>query len=90
MNSVNFQIVVDPSAAKDLKRLNPSQREVSRHIVLLIDSLSFSPHLGKPLKGNKKGCYSLRYGDYRVIYEIYHQIKTIHIIRIGHRREVYR
>ena len=55
-----------------------------------IDSLIVNPFQGKPLTGNKKGCYSLREGDYRIIYEAYPTQCIVHIIRVGHRREVYR
>jgi len=90
MNCAKFQIVVDPAAAKDLKRLRRSHSEITRRIISLIDSLAASPYRGKLLKGNKKGCFSLRYSDYRIIYEIYLPQRTIHIIRVGHRRNVYR
>jgi len=90
MNFAKFQIVIDSAAAKDLQRLSHSRKDICKHITFCIDSLASSPFRGKPLKGNKKGCYSLRYSDYRIIYEIHFQLKTIHIIRIGHRRNVYR
>ncbi len=88
MNS--FNIVVDPPAAKDLKKLKRTNPSLLLRIVKTIDSLIHNPYRGKPLKGDKKGCYSLRESDYRIIYEIYPQLKTIHIIQVGHRREVYR
>lgn len=90
MSFAKFQIVFDPAAARDLKRLHSTDRDICKHISSSIDALSVAPFRGKPLKGNKKGCYSLRYGAYRIIYEIYTQQHTIHIIRIGHRRNVYR
>ncbi|MEI7999130.1 MAG: type II toxin-antitoxin system RelE/ParE family toxin [Candidatus Omnitrophota bacterium] len=42
------------------------------------------------MQGNMKGCYSLREGDYRVIYEVYLDDKVVHVIAIGHRRDIYR
>ena len=90
MNSAKFQIVVDPAAARDLKYLHRANRDICERIKSSIDSLTSSPFEGKPLKGSKKGCYSLRFREYRVIYEIHSHLKTIHIIRIGHRRDVYR
>lgn len=90
MNSIKFQVVLDPAATKDFKQLHRSQREICNHIISSIDSLALHPFQGKPLKGNKTGCYSLRYTDYRIIYEIYPLKHTVHIIRIGHRRDVYR
>ena len=40
------------------------------------------------LRGDER-CYRLRHGDYRIIYEIDDAGKTVTIIKIGHRREVY-
>lgn len=42
------------------------------------------------LAGNLKDFYKLREGDYRVIYQILHDEKTVIIHTIGHRREIYR
>ncbi len=35
-------------------------------------------------------CYRLRVGDHRVIYELNVQARTIHLLAVGNRREVYR
>lgn len=91
MHSNNYyKIVVDQLAAKDLFKLNKSDRKLAHKITILIGELAFEPAAGKPLTGEKKGCYSLRYGDWRIIYEVYHSQKTVHIIRIGHRKDIYR
>ena len=42
---------------------------------------------GKPLMGNLSGYWSLRVGDYRVIYRI--EAKEVRIIQIAHRRDAY-
>jgi mRNA interferase RelE/StbE len=34
--------------------------------------------------------YRLRHGDYRIIYEVHEDRLLVLVIRIGHRREVYR
>jgi mRNA interferase RelE/StbE len=44
---------------------------------------------GLPLRRNLKGLMKLRVGDYRIIYSIEKQTVTVHVIKIGHRREVY-
>jgi mRNA interferase RelE/StbE len=36
------------------------------------------------------GFYKLRYGDYRIIYEILHEEKTVIIHLIRHRKEIYK
>ena len=89
MNS--FNIVIDPQAEKDLKKFKRANPKLLPRFINAIDSLIHNPYQGKPLKGDKKGCYSLREADvYRIIYEVYPPQKTIHIIRVGHRREIYR
>jgi len=43
---------------------------------------------GKPLQYSLKGCRRLRVGDYRIIYVI--EKEVVLIVKIGHRKEVYR
>ena len=43
---------------------------------------------GKPLKGDLKGNYSHRVGDWRIIYSV--EITFIYVKDIAHRRTVYR
>ncbi len=43
---------------------------------------------GKPLQYSLKGCRRLRVGDYRIIYII--EKKVVLIVKIGHRKEVYK
>ena len=90
MSSSDFQVKFNVRAARDLRKLRQKVTTIIPSIIATIDSLSAGPYQGKPLKGDKKGCYSCRVGDYRIIYEIYHTEKTIHIIRIGNRRDIYR
>ena len=87
---MGFEITLDPSAVKELLKISKGSPTISSGIKQAINSLSNEPYAGKPLAGNKKGCFSLRKGDHRVIYEVYPQRQIIHIIQVGHRREVYR
>ncbi len=90
MDSKKFTIEFDPKAAKEFKKLCRNNHSLLSLLTKAIDSLILSPFQGKPLTGNKKGCYSLRESDYRVIYEVHPAQNIIHIIRVGHRRDVYR
>ncbi len=85
-----FNIVIDPPVVKELKRIKKGVPHVFFRLVKSIDSLVYDHLAGKPLQGNKKGCYSLREGDYRIIYEVHLDDKVVHIIAVGHRREIYR
>ena len=43
---------------------------------------------GKPLRYSLKGCRRMRVGYYRIIFKL--EIKTILIVKIGHRKEIYK
>ena len=90
MKSDSFQVKFDSRAVRDLRKLRQKVTVIIPSIIKTINSLPDNPYQGKPLKGNKSGCYSCRVGDYRIIYEIYPAEKIIHIIRIGNRKEIYR
>jgi mRNA-degrading endonuclease RelE of RelBE toxin-antitoxin system len=45
---------------------------------------------GKALRSELAGKYAARRGDYRVIYEIDDLAHVVHVLRIEHRRDIYR
>jgi len=69
---------------------NIKDRKLKGRIASGLEYIAQEPLIGKPLQGELKGCNSYRIGDYRVIYSFYRADKYIGIIRIEHRREVYR
>lgn len=73
---------------KDIKKLSP---EIAERIIKKLDyfvstsnPLSYADHLTNYEIGN----YRFRIGDYRVIFDIYED--KIVILKIGHRREIYK
>jgi mRNA interferase RelE/StbE len=49
------------------------------------------PHrVGKPLTRELAGYHSARRGAYRVIYRIDETARTVHVVRVDHRADVYR
>ena len=81
-----YQLVLTPKAAGNIERLDQQVRkQVARRINLLPDR----PHLGDTLKGSLQGKWSLRAGDYRVIYSLDTAQYKVIIERVGHRREIY-
>ncbi|MBI3457305.1 MAG: type II toxin-antitoxin system RelE/ParE family toxin [Candidatus Rokubacteria bacterium] len=77
-----------PSAAKALTGL---PRADQRRIAAKIDSLTTNPrpHGVEKLEGLQE-LYRVRAGDYRVVYQILDDRLLVLIVRIGHRRDVYR
>ena len=59
-------------------------------MVAAIDLLCDTPAAGSALKGEFEGLRRLRVGHYRVVYEWQRNELLILVVRIGHRREVYR
>ena len=86
-----WKIEFVPAAAKELKKLGKT--EASRIIATLETRIAQldDPHsLGSPLTGELGGLWRWRIGDYRVLARIEEERITILVVRIGHRREVYR
>ena len=84
-----FTITINPSALKELSKL---PKVTIKKAEKAIDSLANNPRpIGvKKLKGTEESLYRIRIGDYRIIYSIEEEIKIIDIIRIGHRKDIYK
>lgn len=74
-----------------LKELNDLPQYMHKRILLTINMLADNP---RPFGCKKlKGCsdtWRIRVGDYRIVYEINDNILVVFIVKIAHRREVYR
>jgi len=88
--SSSWRVVVDSRASQDLKKLRRQHHPLFAPVVRAIDSLLHQPYAGKPLRGDKRGSHSLRVEDFRIIYDLYPADQTIHIIRVGDRKDIYR
>lgn len=87
-----WRIDFKPEALDELGRLD---RVVQRRIIKVlrerIAPLEDPRSLGHPLTGKELGQFwKYRMGDYRVICALRDEVITILVVRIGHRREVYR
>jgi len=83
---MSFRILISPKANNFLKKLETS---VKIRIESKLKGLSDNPELGKPLVGKLAGLWSLRIGDYRVIYQIRKSELLILVLKIGHRKKIY-
>lgn len=85
-----YRVELSNLAAKELERIYTADNKIYYRLIAVIESLAGDPYQGKKLKGKLKGDHSVRVGDYRVVYAIHKAKLIIHVIDIGHRREVYR
>ena len=83
-----YAIEFVPSARRELRKL---PREVQLKLNQRIDSLSLDPRPrgSKKLKGGDE-LWRIRMGDYRVVYEVRDKVLLVLVVRVAHRREVYR
>jgi len=63
---------------------------MKRRIDSAIRSLETNPYNGKPLRGELSAKWSLRIGDYRIIYIINENQKTVTLYNARHRKTVYK
>jgi mRNA interferase RelE/StbE len=76
------------SAVKEIRNL---PNDIAKRILLEIEMLAENPFCNQSKKLNLlQNHYRLRVSNYRVIYSIYSNELIIEIIKIGHRKEVYR
>ncbi|MBK6597472.1 MAG: type II toxin-antitoxin system RelE/ParE family toxin [Proteobacteria bacterium] len=80
------------SAAKQLRKLDtPVAKRIVSFLRDRVAPATDPRVLGAPLKGDELGQYwKYRIGDYRVIAQIRDREVRILVVRIGHRRDVYR
>ncbi|MTI96296.1 MAG: type II toxin-antitoxin system RelE/ParE family toxin [Firmicutes bacterium] len=83
----SYELRVKKSVAKDLRNLPVKDVE---HIVRRIDKLKSEPRPPGSEKLSTQERYRLRQGSYRIIYEIMDEERVVIIVKISHRRDVYK
>ena len=86
---MTYRIEFRPAALRDLKAL---PRDALLRISEKISALAENPRPSgvEKLSGSEEDFYRMRVGDYRVLYAIQDKILLIIVIKVGHRRDVYR
>lgn len=82
-----YRIVFRKSVARELRRI--PNRDLGR-ILATIDSLSEEPRPSgvERLSGQER--YRVRRGNYRIIYELNDKEVIVVVVKVGHRKDVYR
>jgi len=86
-----WSVSFEPRAFAELKKLDRQAQErlirfFQQHVALAPDPRQF----GKPLKGLKIGLWRYRVGDYRAVCQIQDDRSTVLVLRVAHRKDVYR
>jgi mRNA interferase RelE/StbE len=83
----NYDLRIKPSAVKELEDLQAKDR---RRIVSRIQNLAEEPRPRGCEKLSGRDRYRLRQGDFRILFEVDDGAGTVTVVKIGHRRDVYR
>jgi mRNA interferase RelE/StbE len=83
-----YEVYLERSAENDIKRLPAS---IFHRIIPQIKTLAENPRPSgcRKIAGSKND-WRIRISDYRIIYEIDEKAKAVRVMRVRHRREVYR
>ena len=85
---MTYAIEVLPAAERDLRKVHPQMRARIRGAVLKL-AADPRPPGARALK-DRPGYLRVRVGDYRIIYTIEDDVLRVVVVRVGHRRDVYR
>lgn len=83
----SYRVLIKPSAARELEDVPRADR---RRLATRMRALAEDPRPSGAEKMSGHDLYRVRQGNYRILYEIIDQDLTVTVIKIGHRRDVYR
>lgn len=84
---MTYQIAFERPAEKELLSLPKPARE---RILKALRKLAPDPFAAVNVKALRGGGYRLRVGDYRVLFSIETEMLLVLVVKVGHRKEVYR
>ena len=82
-----YKIQIKPSAVKELNKL---PKKDLKKVIIKIQALSEDPRPNdcEKLSGDEK--YRIRHGNYRIVYAIQDEILVVYVVKIGHRKDIYK
>ncbi len=89
MSEPEYRLVMASSAERALARL--PEKAAAAVVEFVTGALVEAPRVvGHPLRQELMGLWAARRGPYRVVYEIDDGTKTVSVLRVDHRADVYR
>ena len=83
-----YRVLIKPSAVKEIEAI--PQKKIRQQIVRRIQQLAENPRPpgSKKLSGYDR--YRIRQGTYRIVYAIEDDKLVVYVVKVGHRKDVYR
>jgi mRNA interferase RelE/StbE len=83
-----YRVELSPGARRDLRQIDSGTRDRILRALVRLETQPRPPGARK-LKGGDE-LWRIRVGDYRIVYEVRDRILVVLVVRVAHRREVYR
>ncbi|MBH8551074.1 type II toxin-antitoxin system RelE/ParE family toxin [Nostocaceae cyanobacterium CENA357] len=85
---MSYQVDLTPASVRQIKKLPP---DIQQKVVLKLEELALEPRPDKVVKlEGAASLYRVRLGKYRIIYQIQDELLLVTVVKVAHRREVYR
>jgi mRNA interferase RelE/StbE len=86
-----WKIEFDPAARRELERLDkPVIRRILKFLHERVGNLDDPRKIGERLQGTLSEFWKYRVGDYRILCSVEQERLVVLVLRIGHRREIYK
>ena len=83
-----FEVFIKPSAVKEIEAI--SRKKDRQRIVQRIRQLADDPRPAGSQKLSGRDRYRIRQGPYRIVYAIEDDKLVVYVVKVGHRKDVYR
>lgn len=85
---MNYRVIITPAAQRQIEKL---PRPTQRRILLKLTNLAENPFGRESAKlAGQDDLYRIRTGDFRIIYQILKAELTVAVVKVAHRKDVYR
>lgn len=88
MSDRPWRLIAASSTRRDIRRL---PEKYAAAVIELLPIIAANPkRVGKPLRFEYEGRFSARRGPYRIIYSLDEASRTVTVLAVGHRADIYR
>ena len=84
----SYKILIKSSAQKEIESVGTKKDR--QRIISRIQSLAQDPRPAGSEKLSGSPYYRVRQGLYRIVYEVQDDVLVVHIVKVGHRKNIYR
>lgn len=90
MTDARYELAVTAPAARAIRESLPEAVAFAVIDFITGPLLENPRRVGAPLRGELEGIWSARRGTYRVLYRVDEENREVIVLRVGHRRDIYR